>query len=65
MLDLFTILLTIICRHEAKFIKKIVGEISRELNSTYLFIAFHPVGINSRVQQLNFLLNAGSSEVCM
>lgn len=51
--------------HEAKFIKKIVGEISRELSSTYLFIAFYPVGINSRVQQLNFLLNAGSNEVCI
>ncbi|KAJ6854563.1 hypothetical protein NC651_039485 [Populus alba x Populus x berolinensis] len=52
-------------RHEAKFLKKIVGEISRELNSTYLFVAFYPVGINPRVQQLNFLLNAGSSEVCI
>jgi len=57
--------LTIICRHEAKFIKKIVGEILRELRSTYLFVAFYPVGINRRVQQLNFLLNAGSSEVCI
>uniref|UniRef100_A0A6N2L859 non-specific serine/threonine protein kinase n=1 Tax=Salix viminalis TaxID=40686 RepID=A0A6N2L859_SALVM len=51
--------------HEAKFIKKIVGKILIELSSTYLFVALYPVGINPRLQQLNFLLNAGSNEVCI
>ncbi|PON63964.1 TIR-NBS-LRR-like protein [Parasponia andersonii] len=42
--------------HEAKFIKMIVDEVSRQLNSTYLFVALYPVGIDFRVQEMRSLL---------
>jgi hypothetical protein len=57
--------LKIISRHEAKFIKKIVEEISRELNSTHLFIALYPVGVDSRVQDMAFWLNVGADDIRM
>lgn len=53
-------------RHEAKFIKKIVEEVSRQLNSTYLFVALYPVGIDFRVEGISSLLGVGSDDkVCM
>ncbi|KAF5481845.1 hypothetical protein F2P56_002465 [Juglans regia] len=51
--------------HEAKFIRKIVAEISRELNSTYLFVALYPVGLDSRVQDVTSLLCVGGDDVRM
>ncbi|PON63963.1 TIR-NBS-LRR-like protein [Parasponia andersonii] len=42
--------------HEAKFIKMIVEEVSRQLNSSYLFVALYPVGIDFRVQEMRSLL---------
>ncbi|XP_038721239.1 disease resistance protein RPV1-like [Tripterygium wilfordii] len=51
--------------HEAKFIKIIVGEILREVNSTYLHVATYPVGIDPRAQDINLLLNVGSDDVRM
>ncbi|KAJ7950636.1 TIR-NBS-LRR disease resistance protein [Quillaja saponaria] len=51
--------------HEAKFIKKIVEEISRELSSTYLFVALYPVGIEPRMQEITSLLCVGSTDVCV
>ncbi|KAJ7961785.1 Disease resistance protein (TIR-NBS-LRR class) [Quillaja saponaria] len=38
--------------HEGNFIDKIVIDISRMLDKTYLFIAQHPVGIESRVHDM-------------
>ncbi|XP_022983687.1 TMV resistance protein N [Cucurbita maxima] len=49
--------------HEAKFIRLIVEKISRELNSTYLFIALYPVGIESRVKVVASHLDIGSNGV--
>ncbi|XP_059461808.1 disease resistance protein RUN1-like [Corylus avellana] len=51
--------------HEAKFIKKIVEEISRELNNTHLFIALYPVAVDSHVQDITFGLNVGASDIRM
>ncbi|KAJ4850089.1 hypothetical protein Tsubulata_011583, partial [Turnera subulata] len=45
-------------KHEAKFIKKIVKEVSRELKYTRLFVAAHPVGIEPRVHELRALLKS-------
>lgn len=52
-------------RHEGKFIKKIVGEITRHLNNTYLFEAVYPVGIDSRVQAMSKHLCVGLDDVRM
>lgn len=50
-----------ISRNEPKFIKNIVDHITRELPSTYLLsIARHPVGINSRLQDLSSRLHVES-----
>ncbi|XP_059438589.1 disease resistance protein RUN1-like [Corylus avellana] len=51
--------------HEAKFIRKIVEEILRKLNSTHLFIALYPVGVDSRVQDMAFWLNVGAGNIRM
>ncbi|XP_059461841.1 disease resistance protein RUN1-like [Corylus avellana] len=51
--------------HEAKFIRKIVEEISRELNNTHLFIALYPVGVDSHVQDITFGLNVGANDIRM
>ncbi|KAK9930164.1 hypothetical protein M0R45_027214 [Rubus argutus] len=37
---------------EAEFIKIIVDDISERLNNTYLHVALHPVGIDSRLQDI-------------
>ncbi|KAM7490976.1 hypothetical protein LguiA_033897 [Lonicera macranthoides] len=52
-------------RHEAKFLQKIVKHVLRILNYTYLHVAMHPVGIQSRVRDINPLLNIGSDDVRM
>ncbi|KAM5575056.1 disease resistance protein RPV1 [Rosa sericea] len=51
--------------HEAKFITKIVAEITRHLNNTYLFEAVYPVGIDSRVKDMSKHLGAGLDDVRM
>ncbi|XP_021813532.1 TMV resistance protein N-like [Prunus avium] len=51
--------------HEAKFIKKIIDEITRHLNSTYLFEAVYPVGIDFRVENMSSHLYVGSDDVCI
>ncbi|KAL0002286.1 hypothetical protein SO802_016067 [Lithocarpus litseifolius] len=51
--------------HEAKFIRKIVEAISRELNSTYLFVAVYPVGIDDRVKDMTSPLSVGADDVRM
>lgn len=52
-------------RHEAKFIRLIVDKISRELNSTYLYVALYPVGIESRTKVITSQLEKGSDGVRM
>ncbi|XP_050266324.1 disease resistance protein RPV1-like [Quercus robur] len=53
-------------RFESKFIRKIIEDISGKLNEfAHLTVASHPVGIESRMQELNKLLNKHSSDVCM
>lgn len=52
-------------RHEAEFIKKIIDEITRHLNSTYLFEAVYPVGIVFRVENMSSHLYVGSDDVCI
>ncbi|XP_059455169.1 TMV resistance protein N-like [Corylus avellana] len=43
--------------NEAKFIDNIVQNVSRIVNHTYLHVAKYPIGIESRVQQINSLLS--------
>ncbi|XP_028126648.1 TMV resistance protein N-like [Camellia sinensis] len=50
---------------EAKFIQKVVEEISCKLKRTFLEVADHPVGIASRVEDINLLLSIGSDDVRM
>ncbi|CAL5413906.1 unnamed protein product [Camellia sinensis] len=51
--------------HEAKFIRKIVKEVLCELKHTFLNVAMHPVGIDSRVKHVKSLLSIGSDDVRM
>ncbi|KAI8004899.1 TMV resistance protein N [Camellia lanceoleosa] len=51
--------------HEAKFIRKIVEEVSCKLDHTFLNVAKHPVGIESRVGHINLMLSIGSDDVRM
>ncbi|KAL7177151.1 hypothetical protein ACSBR2_030482 [Camellia fascicularis] len=51
--------------HEAKFIQKIVKEVLCELKHTFLNVAVHPVGIDSRVKHVKSLLSIGSNDVRM
>ncbi|XP_062026304.1 disease resistance protein RPV1-like [Rosa rugosa] len=52
--------------HEAKFISQIAEEIAeRVAKRTYLNVAKHPVGIESRVQDMLELLDVGGSDVRM
>ncbi|KAM7466195.1 hypothetical protein LguiB_013757 [Lonicera macranthoides] len=49
--------------HESKFIKKIVEKVQGEVNQTYMNVAMHPVGIDSRVADVNSLLNFESDSI--
>ncbi|XP_062029613.1 disease resistance protein RPV1-like [Rosa rugosa] len=52
--------------HEAKFISEIAEEISVQVaKRSYLDVAKHPVGIDSRVQDMLELLDVGGSDVRM
>ncbi|XP_059454759.1 TMV resistance protein N-like [Corylus avellana] len=46
-------------RNEAEFIDEIIQNVSRIVNHTYLHVANHPIGIESRVQKINSLLSIG------
>ncbi|MED6167363.1 hypothetical protein PIB30_001786, partial [Stylosanthes scabra] len=48
--------------NESKVIEDIVGHVTSLLDSTHLFIADHPVGVNSRVQDLIQLINNHKSD---
>ncbi|KAI7981039.1 TMV resistance protein N [Camellia lanceoleosa] len=49
--------------HEVKFIRKIVEDVLCELKHTFLNVAVHPVGIDSRVEHINLMLSIGSDDV--
>ncbi|KAF5479001.1 hypothetical protein F2P56_005515 [Juglans regia] len=50
--------------YESRFIDKIVDEVSSKLNpAEYLDVARHPVGVNSRVEDMKALLNLETSDV--
>ncbi|CAL5330213.1 unnamed protein product [Camellia sinensis] len=51
--------------HEAKLIQNIVEEVLTKVNHTFLNVAMHPVGIDSRVKDINLLLSIGSDGVRM
>ncbi|CAL2278837.1 unnamed protein product [Prunus armeniaca] len=52
--------------HESKFIDNIVEEISLQvLNHAYLNVAKYPVGIKSRVREIDKLLGVGGNDVRM
>ncbi|XP_039173976.1 TMV resistance protein N [Eucalyptus grandis] len=52
-------------RDEADSIKSIVQEISMQLDQTPLYVAKHPVGLSSRVVELESKLNLESHDVLM
>ena len=52
----------IFCRNESADIKNIVERITRLLDRTELFVAEHPVGVESRVEAATKLLNIQKSE---
>ncbi|KAL1356253.1 hypothetical protein HN51_008263 [Arachis hypogaea] len=47
--------------YEHAFIEKIVKEISNRIGRTPLHVADYPIGLESRVQEVNKLLNGGSN----
>lgn len=49
-------------RYEYKFIQKIVEEVSKKINRSPLHVTNHPIGLDSRVQVVNSLLNVGSNQ---
>ncbi|KAL7179506.1 hypothetical protein ACSBR1_042827 [Camellia fascicularis] len=51
--------------YEAKFIQKIVKEVLCELKHTFLNVAVHLVGIDSRVEHINLMLSIRSDDVRM
>uniref|UniRef100_A0A1S4DNW8 TMV resistance protein N-like n=1 Tax=Nicotiana tabacum TaxID=4097 RepID=A0A1S4DNW8_TOBAC len=52
--------------HESKFIEKIIQQVLQEVNQTPLEVAWHPVGVDSRVKDIELLLqNECEDEVRM
>ncbi|XP_059663731.1 disease resistance protein RPV1-like [Cornus florida] len=51
--------------YEGEFIKKIVEELVSVLNHTYLHVATHLVGIDTRTEYMNSLLSVENSDVRM
>ncbi|XP_027362793.1 TMV resistance protein N-like [Abrus precatorius] len=43
--------------YEYEFMKKIIQEVSKEINRTPLYVAKYPVGLEARVQKINSLLD--------
>ncbi|XP_059653214.1 disease resistance protein RPV1-like isoform X2 [Cornus florida] len=48
---------------ESRFIQKIVGEIGNKLNRTVLSVGPYPIGIDSRVKDINSWVQDGSTDV--
>ncbi|XP_059429158.1 disease resistance protein RPV1-like [Corylus avellana] len=51
--------------YESKFIKKIVEEVLNKVKPARLNVAMHPIGIESRVDEMKVLLDLGTSDVCI
>ncbi|KAM4088365.1 hypothetical protein ACJW30_07G064700 [Castanea mollissima] len=51
--------------NDSKFIKEIIETVSIIVNRTYLNVANHPIGIESRVQDINLLLSIGRKDIRM
>ncbi|KAG6676502.1 disease resistance protein RUN1-like [Carya illinoinensis] len=51
--------------NESKFIKEIVQEVSRIVNSSYLNVAKYLVGMESRMQDIDLLLSIGMNDIRM
>ncbi|XP_059663740.1 disease resistance protein RUN1-like [Cornus florida] len=49
--------------HEGEFIKKFVKYILSVLNHTYLHVATHPVGIDTRLEYMKNMLSVGTNDV--
>ncbi|XP_059430129.1 disease resistance protein RPV1-like isoform X2 [Corylus avellana] len=49
--------------YESRFIEKIVEEVSCKVNPSHLNVAEHPIGMESRVDDIKDLLNLGTSDV--
>ncbi|KAM7462130.1 hypothetical protein LguiA_030251 [Lonicera macranthoides] len=49
--------------HESELIKEIVEKVQGEVNQTYMNVAMHPVGLDSRVASVNSLLDFESDSV--
>src|SRR4051794_10606236 len=52
----------IFCRNESEDIMKVVEHVTNLLDRTDLFVADHPVGVDSRVQDIIQLLNSQESK---
>lgn len=50
-------------RYESKFIEEILKEVSKKVKPADLFVARHPVGVDSRVKVVKALLNLGTPDV--
>ncbi|KAH0641298.1 hypothetical protein KY285_037884 [Solanum tuberosum] len=48
--------------HESKFIESIVKQVLLEVNQTPLDLAWHPVGVDSRVEDIELLLQKGCAD---
>ncbi|KAG6676522.1 hypothetical protein I3842_15G156200 [Carya illinoinensis] len=51
--------------NESKFIKEIVQDVSRIVNSSYLNVAKYLVGMESRMQDIDLLLSIGMNDIRM
>jgi hypothetical protein len=52
-------------RNGSIFVNQIVQVVSRTINRTYLYVAKHPVGVESRVEDINVLLSIGMNDIRM
>ncbi|XP_042961067.1 disease resistance protein RPV1-like isoform X3 [Carya illinoinensis] len=50
---------------ESKFIQEITQAVTRIVNRTYLNVAKHPIGVESRVHAINMLLSVGMNDIRM
>ncbi|KAB1228347.1 TMV resistance protein N [Morella rubra] len=51
--------------YESRFIEEIVEEVLLKVNRVRLQVAMHPIGIDSRVEEMKALFNLKTSDVCI
>lgn len=61
--DILFLFFDIVSRYEAKIVKDIVSKVWNELKHDHLNVAKHPVGLASRLEELNKLIRLGSDSV--